>query len=99
MGGFPVRIPLSVVWPWFGSMVVYKIHKSVSLHSSQSVYKNNSIPRRLSNSRGHFPGNHLNLNKAGLFESGFLVNGGARGGGQCETFGHLKRNLTLSVIF
>ena len=41
MGGFPVRIPLSVVWSWFGPMVIYKIHESASLHSSQSVYKNN----------------------------------------------------------
>ena len=45
MGGFPIRIPLSVFWSLSSSKVVYKINKSASLHPSQIVYKNNSIPQ------------------------------------------------------
>ena len=59
MGRFPVRIPLSVFWPWPSPKSVYKFDKSASLHSSQIVYKNNSIPRQLSNTRGNFGGNNL----------------------------------------
>ena len=59
MGRFPVRIPLSVFWPWPSPKGVYKFDKSASLHSSQIVYKNNSIPRQLSNTRGNFGGNNL----------------------------------------
>ena len=59
MEGFPVQIPLSVFWTWSSPTVVYKINKSASLHPSQIVYKNNSIPQRLSNIRENFRGNHL----------------------------------------
>ena len=59
MGGFLVRIPLSVFWPRCSSKVVYKINKSASVHPSQIVYKNNSIPRRLSNASENFGGNNL----------------------------------------
>ena len=39
--------------------IVYKVNKSASLHPSQIVYKNNSIPRRLSNTGENFEGNNL----------------------------------------
>ena len=58
-GGVPVRIPLSVFWIWSSPKVVYKISKSASLHPSQIIYKNNSIPRRFSNTRENFGGNNL----------------------------------------
>ena len=59
MGEFPVLIPLSVfhlgpVLRWFTKLI-----KSASLHPSQIVYKNNSILRRLSNTRENFGGNIL----------------------------------------
>ena len=47
MGGFPVRIPLTVVWTWSSPTVAYKINKSTSLHPSQIMYKNNSIPQTI----------------------------------------------------
>ena len=59
MEGFPVQIPLSVFWTWSSPTVVYKINKSASLHPSQIVYKNNSIPRRFSNTRKNFGGSNL----------------------------------------
>ena len=37
----------------------YIINKSVTLHPSQIVYKNNGIPRRLSNTREKFGGKNL----------------------------------------
>ena len=42
MGGFPLRVLLSLFWPWSS----YKVNKSANLHPSQVVYKSNSIPRR-----------------------------------------------------
>ena len=51
MGGFPARIPLTFL---SGSTVVYKLNKSAGLHRWQVVYKNNSIPRRLSNTWENF---------------------------------------------
>ena len=54
MRGFPVRIPLFVFWPWSSPKVVFKINISSSLYSSQIVYRNNSIPPRLSNTRKNF---------------------------------------------
>ena len=59
MGGFLIRIPFSVFWTWSSPKVVYKINKSAGLHPSQIVYKNNSIPRRFSNTRENFGGNNL----------------------------------------
>ena len=59
MGRFPVRIPLSVFWPRSKPKVVYKINKIVSLHPLQTIYKNNSITQRLSNTRENFGGNNL----------------------------------------
>lgn len=46
MGGFPLRVLLSLFWPWSSYKVVCKINKSANLHPSQVVYKSNSIPRR-----------------------------------------------------
>ena len=51
MGGLPARIPLPVFWTWSSPKVVYKINKSASLHPSQIVCENNSIPRRFHNTR------------------------------------------------
>ena len=45
-------------WTWSSPKVVYKINKSASLHPSQIVYKNNSIPRGFSNTRENFGGNN-----------------------------------------
>ena len=59
MGGFPVRTPLPVFWTWSSFKFVYKIDKTASLHPSQIVYKNNSIPRRFSNTRENFGGSNL----------------------------------------
>ena len=50
---------MSVFWPPASPKVVYKINKSASLHPSQFVYKNNSIPRRHSNTRENVEGNNL----------------------------------------
>ena len=60
IGGFPVRIPLSVFSTWSSLKVVYKTNKSASLYPLQIVYKNNSIPRQFSNTSGNFGGNNLN---------------------------------------
>ena len=60
IGGFPVRIPLSVFSTWSGLKVVYKINKSASFHPLQIVYKNNTIPRQFSNTSENFGGNNLN---------------------------------------
>ena len=40
VGGFPVRISLSVFWTWSRPKVVYKINKSTSLHPSQILEEN-----------------------------------------------------------
>ena len=45
MGGSSVQISLSVFLTRSRPKVVYKINKSATLHPSQIVYKNNSIPR------------------------------------------------------
>ena len=46
-------------WTRSSSTVVCKLNKSASLHPSQIAYKNNSIHRRLSNTRETFGGNNL----------------------------------------
>ena len=46
-------------WTWSSPKFVYKINKSSSLHPSQIVYKNNSIPRRFPNTRENLGGNNL----------------------------------------
>ena len=58
-GRFPVRNPLSVFLDLVQSQGCYKINKSASLHPSHIVYKNNSIPRRFSNTKENFGGNNL----------------------------------------
>ena len=58
MGGFSVRILLSVFLTR-SIPVPYKINNSASLHPPQIVYKNNSIPRRISNTTETFGGNSL----------------------------------------
>ena len=58
MGGFSVRILLSVFLTR-SIPVAYKINNSASLHPPQIVYKNNSIPRRISNTTETFGGNSL----------------------------------------
>ena len=59
MGRFPVQIPLPVFWPRSKPKVVYKINKIVSLHPLQTIYKNNNITQRVSNTRENFGGNNL----------------------------------------
>ena len=59
IGQFSIQIPLSVFWPPSSHKVVYKINKSASIHPSQFVYKNNSIPWRHSNTRQNVEGNNL----------------------------------------
>ena len=75
MGGFSVRILLSVFLTR-SIPVAYKINNSVSLHPSQIVYKNNSIPRRLSNTTETFGGNSLKQGHCDLLlqNLGFLIN-------------------------
>ena len=46
-------------WTLSSPKVVHKTNKSTSLHPSQIVYKNTSIPRRFSNTRENFRGNNL----------------------------------------
>ena len=76
IGGFPVRIPLSVFSTWSGLKVVYKINKSASFHPLQIVYKNNTIPRQFSNTSENFGGNNLNQGTViyPLQNLGFVIN-------------------------
>ena len=66
MGGFPAQTSLSVFWPWSSPKILYKIKKSASFYPSKIVYKNNSISRRLSNTRENFGGNNLKQGQCDL---------------------------------
>lgn len=54
VGWFPLRIPMSLLWPRSSSKVVHKTNQSPHFHSSQIVHKDNSLPRRFPNIRQNF---------------------------------------------
>ena len=52
-------VPLSAFWTQTSPDVVYKISKYASLRPLQTVYRNISIPRQLSDTRKNFGGNNF----------------------------------------
>ena len=52
-------VPLSAFWTQTSPNVVYKISKYASLRPLQTVYRNISIPRQLSDTRENFGGNNF----------------------------------------
>ena len=56
----------------FGFSSVLRLLTKLSLHPLQIVYKNNSIPQRLSNARENFGGNNLKLGHCHVLNLGFI---------------------------
>ena len=77
-------------------------NKSSSLHLSQIVYKNNSIPRQFSNTKENFGGNNLKQGYCRVdFQklSGYIVNVGGVNKRPSEAFGNIIINSIRNSFY